>query len=1417
MATPFVLDVNLRIQQVLGLAKVKQQLAGIQTGNIGQLSAGLKSVGVNAATAASHISKGATATNRLGKSAQITGKNLGVAAKQAATFGDQIFLAGKRYAAFLAATVVAFKGVQLIGTATKSVIEFDQAMVSLSQILNKSVDQLGDLSQQFLDLSIKTGTSAAEISNAAKLLAQAGFRGNELTEAVEQLAKIPLTPIFQSMEQSIDGVIAAMRQFNNEGLTVEQVFDKMLKVQNDYAASFPDIIEGLKRGGSAFQAIGGTLDEFIAAFVTIRSVTRESSSAVGTSLKTLSSRLGDPKITKFLETKNIRIFEKGQFVGPIEAIRRIGGYMENNLDLQENLEILTKLGGRRQFSRVIALARNAKLTEEILGKSQNAWGTLNRTAEQGLQAVGKQLDIIVAKAKKLAIELGESVFLPFIQGLASAAEGAITLIGALKPILPIVTKLGALFAGTAILGGLGSFLGPKIGQLAGPAAFAAAGGGARGIGAGIVASPFAQAGLLIAASELAASFFKTADGTDAFSTTLITSTAAITAAIAIFRKQTIAQFAAGGGLFPSLGRGGILGKIGGTLATAGAIALPLAIIQAQRSAEKLSDKIIDTAVKSIESIELQPPSPKSLEDNISKLYEAVGDSVRGLIDSADVRKRPTIGNLFEGIGRTLGNVFEGDYEALIKRGGLTQRDVKNHIQRILENSPRLINSLIESTASSLLVGGEVDQTPFIARRKLVEGGLDRGLDTQQANQFASDIIESAGGLEVWTNKVNESAKIIADEADNRKKILQLTSQVIPPRLVGQLLQFSKAIDKTTRLISTSAKLFEGDIAIIRGGIQAPSFDFDFGAQQIEQLVRTNGLKDLFAFTPDIPRFVGGISEIEDLIDQFIINVSNLPSGVDIGSEIDKFFEFQRNVPESVRNNFESFFQTIAEDIQLASEGKLIDPEEIKRRFKQEFADIGLGASNAAVETIGQFLRNTFDRLQDELNRLAVVRGLELAVPVRPESQAVFLEQQLRRSGIYATGRTPSTQQRGTFDELSLLEQERTARGGRAGTVLPSADFFEGRGRRLADVAGDERVRQQARDSFRRLTLELSEVRGALANLKLGSQDFVATTERAGELSRKIIELQTSMEGLSQGTKQALDYELQTLKLKQQLESQQQRERIEERGMSPLRAQRIMFDLQQEHLQEQLSLQDKFDIIVEKDNALRAELAKEVSASTKTQAEVVQNFDMSVGIFGDATRAQMDAAQMMKHHITSFGQAVVDFSNLGELSRPGTTPGSPGIIPSQIRSGAVTIQQAQEALEGFSTELNANNKAVIDVLQAIQDRQNDPNSPSQKTIETELGPETVGQTNEQIGQLTESLDGLRTALAEPNELRVVTDQRIDLDLSTLPSDIEAEVRPILEEAVMVMAKTITRKAFESLAAKGDSEISIAASDTAQELV
>ncbi|KKN58697.1 hypothetical protein LCGC14_0549330 [marine sediment metagenome] len=834
-------------------------------------------------------------------------------------------------------------------------------------------------------------------------------------------------------------------------------------------------------------------------------------------------------------------------------------------------------------------------------------------------------------------------------------------------------------------------------------------------------------------------------------------------------------------------------------------------------------------VESIDEIKIDPIDPRSLQEGFSKFAVKISEGLQQSIDRID----PFAGGI--GIGerisrsfatglRVIGQTLEGDFEALFSRGAVTSSEIRERFKEIIEKSPRFIEQMIDNISKAMSTTAE-EQIPS-GRFALTQLAREQGATIEDSLLFSKAIIEAAGGLEEFDRKIASNIQKISEETEAREKAIRLTRSFIPTRLVGQLLQFSKAVDRTTRTINLSSKLFESQIAEISGGIQAPSLDFDFGTQQAKNLIRGGDLEELFAFAPDIPRFVGAFAEIEDLLNNFIINISNLPTGdIDLANEIDKFFDFQKDVPDVVRENFGDFFNTIAQDIRNVSEGQFIDADEIKQRFQKEFARLGVGTSDAVIESITQFMNTTFTQIEDELNRLATVRQFELDVAVRPETQAAFLTQQLRRVGIQAGGRRETNITRGTIEELDLRRREREARVGAGGIPgllpTPRAGFFQGREQRLVDIAGDERIRQQVRDSFKEVVLESSNLKKKLAELQPGAEGFIDASKRAKELSRSTIELQTTLEALDRATQQALDSEKRTLALRQQLELSQTEARLAERvrtgAVKPIQAERILFDLAKEQEKAQVALQDKYDAIIEKDNTLRVNLAKEISETTRTQAEIIGDFDISANIFADATRSQVTTAELMKQYISNFGQAVVDFTNLGAVGQGIDQEGAANITPTQIRSGGTTIQQAYDELNRLINEGNTSQQDTLEILQAIHDRQEQVQPIKQESSIIQKEQEQATETDEKISQLTNSLDKLRVVLKEPNEIKLVSDQRVELDLSTLPADVTDEVRPLLEEAGLLIAKTVARKAMESLANKtDDSELAIAATDVAQEL-
>ncbi|MHA2403752.1 MAG: phage tail tape measure protein, partial [Candidatus Kariarchaeaceae archaeon] len=471
----FVLDVNLRIAEILNLQKIEASLAKVQ-GTIGVTAAGVGAAGktsagsVSSVTAATKahtaaLTANAVATDKATVSTNkfvTTQKKVGPGLKKVATetkkagqaadtFGQKMKLAGVRYAAFVAATAVPLAIIASVGKATAAVIEFDTAILKLRQITGQTNEQIGGMRDTILDLATSTGTSASEIARVSKVLAQAGQRGDVLTESLTALSKVPLTPSFETIDAAVEGSIAALNQFNNEGLTTTEVLDTLTALSNNFAASSEDIAKGISRGGAAFEAIGGTFKEFASIFTTVRQATRESAETVGTFMKTISSRLADPKIVNFLEGKGIRIAESIEAGNPVGAIKEIAAALQNITSIQERVEIGTKLAGRRQISRLNALVSNIQILDETLATAGTSAGAFGEIAEVGLAGLQAQLNILGQEFNKLVQTLAEPVFIPIIRGVTTAGKAFVSMLEFIKPVIPALTTIIGLAAGFKLL------------------------------------------------------------------------------------------------------------------------------------------------------------------------------------------------------------------------------------------------------------------------------------------------------------------------------------------------------------------------------------------------------------------------------------------------------------------------------------------------------------------------------------------------------------------------------------------------------------------------------------------------------------------------------------------------------------------------------------------------------------------------------------------------------------------------------------------------------------------------------------------------------------------------------------------------------------------------------------------------------
>ena len=250
------------------------------------------------------------------------GKNLQVARTAAQDFGHSIALATKRFAAFTIGAGILGGFTAAITKGVSEAIDFERQMVKVSQVTGKSMQGLGALEQTITSLSTSLGVASSELVDVSRTLAQTGMTAREVKVALDALAKSSLAPTFKDMANTAEGAIAIMQQF---GVGVDQLASKLGSINavfGQFAVESQDLIFAIRRAGGAFKAAGGSLEELLALFTSVRQTTRESAETIATGFRTIFTRMQRPKTIEFLRQAGVELQNlQGHFVGPMEAVK----------------------------------------------------------------------------------------------------------------------------------------------------------------------------------------------------------------------------------------------------------------------------------------------------------------------------------------------------------------------------------------------------------------------------------------------------------------------------------------------------------------------------------------------------------------------------------------------------------------------------------------------------------------------------------------------------------------------------------------------------------------------------------------------------------------------------------------------------------------------------------------------------------------------------------------------------------------------------------------------------------------------------------------------------------------------------------------------------------------------------------------
>ena len=448
--------VNILNKHVQGLTKSLQQANTQAT----TLSATMSNLSKALSNMAKNSKQTSTNLTNTGNAAKQVGQNVQQAATQMEEFGRISGLALRRYAGFTVATTLTFGFARAVSNAVGEALKFERELIKVAQVTGNTTSSLKSLTEEIGRLSTGLGVSSTELLEVSRTLAQAGLSANETKKALDALAKSALAPTFNDIRNTTEGVIAVMSQFGIRAKDMEKVLGSLNAVAGSFAVEAEDLISVIRRTGGVFKAASGDigspikqLNELVAVFTSVRATTRESAESIATGLRTIFTRIQRPSTLKFLNQLGVNLQDlEGKFVGPYKAMQLLNEALKS-LDPRDVrfAKIVEQLGGFRQVGKLIPAIQQFGKAQEALGVAMAGQGSLARDAEKAQQSLLVQTQKVREEFLQLFRDItGDNTFQIFAKGALGLASSLIKLADSFKPILPMITALATIKAGSAL-------------------------------------------------------------------------------------------------------------------------------------------------------------------------------------------------------------------------------------------------------------------------------------------------------------------------------------------------------------------------------------------------------------------------------------------------------------------------------------------------------------------------------------------------------------------------------------------------------------------------------------------------------------------------------------------------------------------------------------------------------------------------------------------------------------------------------------------------------------------------------------------------------------------------------------------------------------------------------------------------------
>lgn len=451
----------------LGQAKASAQelqmhlenAVNVNTGklDLGKFNASLKAVGSDLTTLSSNLQNvgpvGQQAFVKLAKaiaSAQTPMLNVSNAIAQ---FGKTLVNTVKWQ---LASNLI--HGVQgALQAAVSHAKDLNSALNDIRIVTGYSTDKMSEFVSQARESAKELNTTTTEYAKASLIFFQQGLTGDAVKERTDVVIKMSQATR-ESAEQVSSELTAIWNNFDDGTHTLEWYADAITALGAATASSSKEIAQGLQKFAAVADTVGLSYEYATAALATVVAETRQSADIVGTSFKTIFSRLESLKLGETLEdgtdlnkysaallTVGVNIKKANGDLKDMDEILDELGDKWQLLGRDQQVALAQAIGGVRQYQQFIALADNwskvqknieiARNSDGTLAKQQAIWSQSFEAATKRVEEAKKQLyeDLINDNA---LIKLND-IFTGLLDGIGNVIKDA----GGIVPIIMMIIAL----------------------------------------------------------------------------------------------------------------------------------------------------------------------------------------------------------------------------------------------------------------------------------------------------------------------------------------------------------------------------------------------------------------------------------------------------------------------------------------------------------------------------------------------------------------------------------------------------------------------------------------------------------------------------------------------------------------------------------------------------------------------------------------------------------------------------------------------------------------------------------------------------------------------------------------------------------------------------------------------------------------